>query len=123
MISASNAAGLDDFRLPELDELLGLDVFGVNEGIHEPLEVILPTALKKASSRGATYTGSPLVSSFEARTSFSQDSGPGSAELGLEEVYSFLDLPSSASEQSGVFENIAGTAQGSVGTWFSKAAS
>ena len=109
MINASNAAGLDGFRLPELDELLGPDVVDIDVGVDEPLDFTLRTASREASRSDAIYKGSPFVLPVEACTS-SQCSGPDSADLGLQDVYSFLDLPSSASEQSGVFENIAGTA-------------
>ena len=117
MINASNGAGLDDFRLPELDELLGPDVFGVGEGVDEHLDFILLTASKETSQSGATYIGSPSVLPVEARANLAQIPGPDSADSGLEDIYSFLDLPSSASGQSGVFDYIAGMAQGRAHTW------
>ncbi|KAK9822719.1 hypothetical protein WJX74_000007 [Apatococcus lobatus] len=106
MIHAAGAAVLDDFRLPELDELLDDDSYAAEQP-RPDLESFLSTPSLEALRSEIAYSGSPLSTPFEA--SAPQDLGPSrrSDDFGLQDVYPWLEMPSSASEQSAVNENMA----------------
>ena len=110
MIQA-DATDLTDFRLAELQDLLEVDDTFADEAPDQILECILSGACFEAPSSDAAQSKLPNNSPSGVTNHLLQNldlSSLGSGDSGLRDVYAWLELPSSASEQSAVHDDIAG---------------